>query len=164
MPKTKLEKIIFGVLMSLCMVYGMEIYNHAYLAGGLANSGFLMGIKEWIILALIVFAIENAYGGRLARTLAFRIVHPEKDRSIIVILTLQILTVCVMCPSMSLVASIMFKGALDNGVYDFFVIWIQTIAINLPMAFIWQLAVCGPIVRIINRKVVVPVEKKFNMI
>ena len=90
--------------------------------------------------------------------------NPEKDRSIIVILTLQILTVCVMCPSMSLVASIMFKGALDNGVYDFFVIWIQTIAINLPMAFIWQLAVCGPIVRIINRKVVVPVEKKFNMI
>ena len=69
-----------------------------------------------------------------------------------------------MCPSMSLVASIIFKGALDNGVYDFFVIWIHTIAINLPMAFIWQLAVCGPIVRIINRKVVVPVEKKFNMI
>lgn len=145
------------------MVYGMEIYNKALLAGGLVNSGFCMSIKEWIMLALIVFVIENAYGGRLARMLAFRIVQPGKDREAFVILTVQIFTICTMCPSMSLAASIIFKDALHHGIGYFFAVWIQTVAINLPMALVWQLAVCGPIVRLINRKIVVPAEAKLKV-
>lgn len=162
MPQTKVEKIIFGVLMSLFMVYGMEIYNQALLAGGLTNSGFTMNIKEWIVLAIIVFAIENIYGGRIARLLAFRITTPGKDREAFVILSVQIFTICVMCPSMSLVASIMFKEALYHGISYFFATWIQTIAMNIPMALVWQLAVCGPLVRLINRKIVVPTERKLQ--
>ncbi len=140
----------------------MEIYNQAYLAGGLVNSGFAMSVKEWVLLALIVFVIENVYGGRIARMLAFRIVQPGKDREAFVILTVQIFTICVMCPSMSLVACVLFKDALHHGVNYFFAVWIQTIAVNLRMALVWQLAVCGPVVRLINRKIVVPAEAKLK--
>ena len=163
MPQTKVERIIFGVLMSLFMVYGMEIYNQALLAGGLVKSGFRMNLKEWIVLAIIVFAIENIYGGKLARRLAFRITKPGKDKEALVILSVQIFTICVMCPSMSLVASIIFKEALQHGVNYFFAVWIQTIAVNIPMALVWQLAVCGPLVRLINRKIVVPIEAKMQL-
>ena len=163
MPQTKVEKLIFGVLMSLSMVYGMETYNQALLAGGLVNSGFTMSIKELLILSVIVFAVENIYGGRLARKLAFRIVTPGVDKSALVILSVQIFTICVMCPSMSLVASIMFKEALHHGIYYFFAIWIQTIAVNLPMAIVWQLAVCGPLVRLVNKKAVIPLENTMRL-
>lgn len=162
MPKTKVEKIIFGIIMSLFMVYGMEVYNQALLHGGLVNSGFGMDIKELLGLSLVVFVIENLYGGALARKLAFKVVTPGKDREIFVIVAVQIFTVCVMCPSMSMVASIIFKGALQHGVRYFFAIWVQTIAMNIPMAFVWQLAVCGPLVRAINRKIVVPMELKIQ--
>lgn len=164
MPQTKVEKIIFGVLMSFAMVYGMEVYNHALMAGGLVNSGFGMDMKEWILLAAIVFAVENIYGGRLARKLAFRIAQPGKDREALVILAVQLFTIAVMCPSMSLIASMMFKGALGNGVHCFFAVWIETIAANLPMALVWQIAVCGPLVRAVNRKIVVPLEMKMQHI
>lgn len=160
MPQTRVEKIIFGVVMSLCMVYGMEVYNQALLAGGLVNAGFGMSVKELFALAAIVFAVENLYGGALARKLAFRVVSPGKDRDAVVIVMVQLFTICIMCPSMSLVASILFKGALGNGIEFFLAIWVQTIAVNAPMALVWQLVVCGPLVRLLHRKVVVPLEKK----
>ncbi len=149
--------------MSIFMVYGMEIYNHAIMAGGLANSGFGMNVREWMILAVIVFVIENLYGGKIARMLAFRVMKPGRDKEALVIASVQIFTICIMCPSMSLVAGILFKGALQHGVSFFFATWIQTIAINVPMALVWQLAVCGPLVRLINRKIVVPLERKIVM-
>ena len=33
MPKTKGQKLIFGILMSITMTYGMEVYNNAINAG-----------------------------------------------------------------------------------------------------------------------------------
>ena len=34
MPKTKFQGIIFGILMSITMAYGMEVYNVALKEGG----------------------------------------------------------------------------------------------------------------------------------
>ena len=36
MPKTKLQRIIFGLIMSITMAYGMEVYNVALKSGGLS--------------------------------------------------------------------------------------------------------------------------------
>ena len=40
MPKTKGEKLFFSIVMSVVMVYGMELYNLAVQAGGLQNELF----------------------------------------------------------------------------------------------------------------------------
>lgn len=39
MPKTKGQGLVFGILMSVTMAYGMEVYNVAL------KSGVLLGVK-----------------------------------------------------------------------------------------------------------------------
>lgn len=52
---------------------------------------------------------------------------------------------CIMCPTMSLIATILFKDTKDFGT------WIQTWAMNFPMAILYQMFYCGPLVRFIFR-------------
>jgi Protein of unknown function (DUF2798) len=150
MPKTKSQKILFSILMSFIMVYGMETYNKAIINKGMVNSFFLLPVGELVLLAIVVIILQTFIGGPLARKLAFRLVNPEKDRTIAVILTIQIMTVCVMCPLMSLVATIVFKGGFSTQIIAK---WIQTVALNFPMAFCWQIFIAGPLVRLIVRTV-----------
>jgi hypothetical protein len=50
-----------------------------------------------------------------------------------------------MCPIMSLVATILFKENPSFGT------WIQTWGMNFPMALLYQLFYCGPLVRFLFR-------------
>jgi len=144
MPKTATQRIVFGIIMALVMVYGMEVYNAALRNGGLTNSVFLIPAGELAVLSLLVMALETFIGGPLARRLAFRLVDPEKDRPIVITLTISVFTVCCMCPMMSLVATIAFKGGFNSQIAA---TWVQTVALNFPMAFCWQVFIAGPLVR-----------------
>lgn len=86
MPRTRTQRVAFSILMAFAMVYGMELYNQAFLAGGLRTELFVA-------------------------TLAFK--RP---------------------PAGELVAT-----------------WLQTVALNFPMALLWQLFVAGPAVRAVVR-------------
>lgn len=143
MPKTKTQELVFGVLMALCMVYGMETYNTALANGGLTNQGLLISPKELVVLSVIVILVEKVLGGPLAHKLAFRLVDPAQAKPLL-ILTVSVMTVCTMCPLMSLVATLLFKGGLGT---DFLSRWLQTVAINFPMALCWQVLIAGPLVR-----------------
>lgn len=149
MPKTKNQKILFSILMSFVMVYGMEVYNNAVIHRGMTNSLFLLPLEEVALLMAAVIAIETFIGGPLARKMAFRLVDPAKDRPIVVIVAIQIMTVCLICPMMSLVATFAFKGGFSTQILAK---WVQTVAINFPMAFCWQIFVAGPLVRTIVSK------------
>ena len=83
--------------------------------------------------------------GPLAKKLAFRLVTPGEDKSIIVILAISAMTVCVMCPMMSLVATVLFKGVDSQLIAK----WIQITVVNFPMALCWQIFFAGPLVRMI---------------
>ena len=50
--------------------------------------------------------------------------------------------ICIMCPIMSLVATLLFKEPS-------FGTWAHTFGCNLPMAFFWQIFFAGPLVRAI---------------
>ena len=151
MPKTKCQKILFSILMSFAMVYGMEVYNCAIRNKGLDNSSFLLPVGELALLMLMVIVIETLIGGPIARRIAFKhLVNPQICRPILTILAVQTMTVCVMCPLMSLVATLAFKGGVNSKIVA---TWVQTVAINFPMAFCWQVFVAGPLVRLIVRAV-----------
>lgn len=150
MPKTKLQKIIFSLFMSFMMVYGMEIYNNALRNSGMKNSLFYIPIGELLLLMLAVIILETFIGGPIARKLAFRLVDPKKDRPIVVILAIQTMTVLMMCPMMSMVATIAFKGGLNSEIAA---TWVQTVATNFPMAFCWQIFIAGPVVRFVVSKI-----------
>ena len=45
MPKTKLQNIIFTLIMAFVMVYAMVCYNIALDKGGMTNEIFLLGVQ-----------------------------------------------------------------------------------------------------------------------
>lgn len=65
MPKTKLQGIIFGLLMSITMAYGMEVYNVALKEGGLSqmtNHVFWDALLEAAYMWLFVFVFSTCGG------------------------------------------------------------------------------------------------------
>lgn len=147
MPRTPLQKAVFGVLMALAMIYGMEVYNAVLRGAGLSGSVLEIPTGEMLRLCIIINALEILIAGPLARRTARGLVDPQ-SRPGAFILALSTTTVCCMCPMMSLVAVILFKGTGR----PFLSQWAQTVALNFPMALGWQLAVAGPLVRLLFRK------------
>ncbi len=64
-------------------------------------------------------------------------------------LAISIMIICIMCPVMSLIATILFKDAGNQIV----AVWAQTTFMNFPVAFFWQLMYCGPIIRFLFGKI-----------
>ncbi len=147
MPQTKKQQILFGLIMAPLMVYGMIVYNIAIEFGGLTNEVFVISFYELIIMAPIAFLLEGLFTSKLAFKMAFRVVKPT-DREIFKIFAIQIAIVLVMCPIMSMIATLLFAD-FTNGLIA---VWLQKYVINLPFALGWQLIICGPIVRAIFRK------------
>lgn len=142
MPQGKKEQVIFGLIMAIVMVYGMIVYNIAIEFGGLTNEVFGIAIHEMIIMVPIALVLEATIVGKLAFKLATNVVK-ETDREIIKIFAIQIAIVLIMCPIMSLIATVLFA----NPGNQIFAVWLQKYVLNLPFALGWQLVVCGPLVR-----------------
>lgn len=147
MPKTKFQNVIFTIIMALVMVYAMICYNISLNTGGMKNEVFLLAFHELIIMWPLAFVLEMFVVERLAQKLAFRIVTPGKDKPLFITLAISSFIVCLMCPMMSLAATILFKNAGS----EFVAVWIQTTALNFPMAFFWQIFFAGPFVRLVFR-------------
>ncbi|SER67458.1 DUF2798 domain-containing protein [Lachnobacterium bovis] len=148
MPKTKLQDIFFTALMAFVMVYAMICYNISLAKSGLSNEVFLMAFHEMLIMWPIAFILEFFIVGKLAKILAFRFVTPQ-DKPIFILLAISSMIVCIMCPVMSFIATILFKNAGSQII----AVWLQTAVFNFPMAFCWQIFFAGPLVRFIFRTV-----------
>lgn len=143
MPKTKFQNAVFTIIMALIMVYGMIVYNVALNTGGVTNATFVMALHELPIMMPIAAVLEFFVVEKLATKLAFTVVRPT-DRPQIITYAISTMIVCIMCPTMSLIATLLFKKPS-------FGTWIQTWGMNMPVALIWQLLYCGPLSRLIFR-------------
>lgn len=154
MPKNKVQGFIFGVIMSYAMAYGMEVYNIAVkegvnlAAGGFSNMTvgiFWDALIEALYMGLFVLLFSNLWGNRIGAAFAARHCDPQKDNSYICQLLRQAGTVAVMCPTMSLVASILFNIILGGApAVQLPAIWIGTLLKNFPMAFFWNMFAAAP--------------------
>ena len=147
MPKTLLEKIVFTVVMAAIMVYGMIVYNVALATGGVTNATFGMALHEMPIMVPVAFVLEFFVVEKLATALAFTFMRPT-DRPQFITYAISLMIVAIMCPVMSLIATILFKNAGSQ----FVAVWFQTTFMNFPVAFFWQIFYCGPFIRLIFRK------------
>lgn len=147
MPQNKLQDVFFTLMIVLAMVYAMVCYNIALDQGGLTNAVFAMALRELPVIVPIAFALELLVVGRLAQRLALRMICAERALMILVILAISAMTVCLMCPLMSFFAAVLFQhpGAQLPAV------WLQTAALNFPMALCWQIFSAGPAVRAVFR-------------
>lgn len=143
MPKTKFQNVVFTAIMAIIMVYGMIVYNVALATGGVKNITFLLALHELPIMAPIAFVLEFFLVEKLAVRLAFTFMRPT-DRPQFITYATSTMIVCIMCPVMSLIATLLFKEPS-------FGTWVQTFGCNLPMALLWQLLYCGPLCRLIFR-------------
>ena len=154
MPKNKFQGVIFGIIMSYAMAYGMEVYNIAIkkgvnlTVGGLSNMTntiFLDALKEAAYMGLFVILFSNLWGNRIGSAIASKYCNPEQDNPYICQLLRQAGTIAVMCPTMSLVASILFNIIFANApLSQLPAIWIGTILKNFPMAFFWNMFAAAP--------------------
>ena len=146
MPKTLPERIFFTIVMAAIMVYGMIVYNVALNTGGVTNATFVMALHEMPIMVPIACVLEFFVVQKLATRLAFMFMRPT-DRPQFITYAISICICCIMCPLMSLVATILFKDTKT------FATWVQTWAMNFPMAICYQMFYCGPLVRLIFRAI-----------
>ncbi len=140
MQTSTIRQVFFTLIMATFMVYGMIVYNEALLAGGLTNATFIFALNELPIMLAIAFVLEFFIVGKIAKKIAFKIVKPT-DRPFCITLAISSVICIIMCPIMSLCAVLLF-GNIS------FAAWIQTTALNLPVALLWQLCYCGPFVRL----------------
>ena len=118
MPKNRTQGIIFGIIMSYTMAYGMEVYNVAIregvdlAAGGFSNMTniiFLDALIETLYMGVFVFLFSSLWGNRIGAAFAAGHCDPKKDNPYICRLLRQTGTIAIMCPTMSLAASILFN-------------------------------------------------------
>ena len=88
MIQTKTQGIVFGVIMSYVMAYGMEVYNvaikmgfHLQISGlsSMTNVVFWEALKEALYMGLFVFLFSSLWGNRLGAAFAARHCDPERD-------------------------------------------------------------------------------------
>ena len=145
MPKTLPERIFFTIVMAAIMVYGMIVYNVALNTGGVTNATFVMALHEMPIMVPIACVLEFFVVEKLATKLAFMFMKPT-DRPQFITYAISLMIVCIMCPVMSLVATVLFKEPS-------FGTWVHTFGCNFPMALCWQMFYCGPLSRFIFRAI-----------
>ena len=83
MPKNKFQDVVFTAIMATIMVYGMVVYNVALNTGGVTGQTFLMAVHELPIMVPIAFVLEFFVVGKIARGLAFSVMTPQTDRSLL---------------------------------------------------------------------------------
>lgn len=162
MPKTKFQGVIFGILMSITMAYGMEVFNVAHKLGystmpggfsNMTNHVFYEALIEASFMWVFVFIFSNLWGNRIGYGLAAKLIDPKKDNPFFCTLVISGCTVLIMCPTMSAVAAILFNIIMGGApAVQFPAIWVGTVLKNFPMALLWNLFAAGPITRFTFRK------------
>lgn len=156
MPKTRAQGLIFGLIMSITMAYGMEVYNVALKSGGLSamtNIVFWDALLEAAYMWIFVFIFSNLWGNRLGHALSARLSSPGDSPFWGMVLTSSC-TVLIMCPSMSLVAAVLFSVVMAHGSWSQLpAYWVGTVIKNFPMALLWNLFAAGPLTRLLFRSI-----------
>ena len=146
MPKNKFQDVIFTIIMATIMVYGMVVYNVALNTGGVSGETSLV-LSQIAAMVPIAFVLEFFSRWENCKDIGICIFMRPNDRPQFITYAISICICCIMCPIMSLAATILFKDTKTFGT------WIQTWGMNFPMAICYQMFYCGPLVRLIFRTI-----------
>lgn len=158
MPTTTFQRIVFAFLTVIITVLVFVCYNLSIEMGDMTNAVFhraltaapiQFGLFKFINIIAVEFAfaflLEILFVGKLANVLAFSVVNPRENKPFVIMIAIICATVCLMCPMMSFIATILYNGINVN----FFANWMEKVFHNLPLAFFSQLFFIQPLVRFI---------------
>lgn len=155
MPRTKLQELVFGVIMVALMVYFMVTYNMAISSGGLTANVMLQSLCALPIPAVVAFSIESLLVGKLAKRAAFKMFDPTTTQPIVITLAISMVTVSLMCPIMTLFANVAFEFQSWQALIPN---WLTTWAVSMPAALLWNICYAGPLARFLFGKIFPPQE------
>lgn len=162
MPQNRKQGLIFALITVIITVPCFVFYCSSYEAGG-----FTVDIikNNWIFIPIefvLAYLSEVFIGSPLATKLALKAIDPKKNDPMIVETAVICATVCIMCPWMSFLATILYNGIIAVGMYgaplsdfiiNFIPYWVQKVVLNFPFALLSQLFFIQPFVRVIFRKI-----------
>ena len=113
-------------------------------------------LPVWLMILIetvCAFALAVAMGSPLAFRLASRKFDPRRNHPMIFESAIITATVCLMCPSMSLLADFFYYPYYKGfDVIDFLCRWFRLVCYNLPFAYFSQMFFVQPFVRFVIRR------------
>ena len=122
--------------------------------GGVYMLGTYLPIWLMILIETVcAFVLAVAMGSPLAFRLASRKFDPRRNHPMIFESAIITATVCLMCPSMSLLADIFYYPYYEGfDIIDFLCRWFRLVCYNLPFAYFSQMFFVQPFVRFVIRR------------
>jgi hypothetical protein len=122
--------------------------------GGVYMFGSYLPVWLMIVIEMVcAFVLAVAMGSPLAFRLASRKFDPRRNHPMIFESAIITATVCLMCPSMSLLADLFYYPYYEGfGIVDFLCRWFRLVCYNLPFAYFSQMFFVQPFVRFVIRR------------
>ena len=164
MPQNKKEGLIFALITVLITVPCFVFYCLSIENGGILNVDPKFALILIPIEFVLAYSCEVFVGSPLSTKLSLKAINPKEYKPMIVETAIICSTVCIMCPLMSFLATILYKGIFPGLIFNdpsftlgkFFLYFIpnflQTFIQNFPFALLGQLFFIQPLVRCIFKK------------
>lgn len=122
--------------------------------GGVYMFGSYLPIWLMIVIETVcAFVLAVVMGSPLAFRLASRKFDPRRNHPMIFESAIITATVCLMCPSMSLLADFFYYPYYKGfDIIDFLCRWFRLVCYNLPFAYFSQMFFVQPFVRYVIRR------------
>ncbi len=175
MPRNQLQRMFFAFVTVIITVHAYVFYSlyvingsalmeangvHSVLAainkqGGVYMFGNFLPIWAVILVEFcFAYVLECVMGSPLSFKLARRIFDPKRNHPMIFESAIICATVGLMCPAMSLLASIFYYPYYDGfNIIRLIASWLKLICFNFPFAYFTQLFFIQPLVRTIFKVV-----------
>ena len=176
MPRNQFQRMIFALITVIITVHAYVFYSLYVINGNTfmeatGESSVISAINKmggvqvlgkaipiWgvvLIEFLLAYTLEIKVGSTMSFKLVCRVfkfgeVHPVVFETAIITATVGI-----MCPSMSLLAAILYYpyNMVDFNIFTLLANWLKLVCFNLPFAFFSQLLFIQPFVRTVFKKI-----------
>lgn len=171
MPETKFQRLMFALITVIIIVPCFVFYCSSYEAGGFTVDIIKNSAKFIPIEFVLAYLCEVFIGSPLSVKLALKAMPPQKNSPMMVETAIICATVGIMCPLMSFLATIIYNGIIEVGIYhqitfsyfliNFIPFWLQKIVLNFPFALLAQLFFIQPLTRTIFKHIFVKKSKEY---
>lgn len=154
----KSRQLIYALITVMIAVPCFVFYCLSIENGGILNVDVKFALMLIPIEFVLAYLSEIFIGGPIATKIALNAVNPKENKPFMVEIAIICATVCIMCPLMSFLATILYKGIMPGLIFNdatftlvnFFKLssnFLQTVVLNFPFALLSQLFFIQPLVR-----------------
>lgn len=175
MPRNQFQRMVFAFLTVVITVHAYVFYSLYVVNGSLltqlnhtnsvidavnAQGGVYMFGKYLPIWAVILiefclaYSLEVLMGSPCSFRLASKVFDPSSSHPMLFESAVICATVGLMCPSMSLLAAVMYYPYYSGfSIFTLLANWIKLVCFNFPFAFFTQLFFIQPFVRVLFKTI-----------